>query len=210
MSQDKKIIPFLNVYLKCKEVIEGKITNDEFNKFLYEEIEIEQYLPIQIKKSLIDIFFVRNNMEIQDFSDMSFAFEVYSILGLLLMYTNIDVSAEEMIAENYDIVIQSGLAEYVVDECREDYNRLYNMGINAIIFKNSFVIDSLSHLTPDNLTNAIDNTRNLIDGMSEDKLRIMKDVLEFNDPHITEIKESIYSGADLFVKNKELQDLKEG
>lgn len=201
-NNKKADFPFWILFEKCLDKVNGKINQDEFIKFLDEKIDVSDYIPLHTKKSIIDIFYVVNESSENDFSDLTYLFEMFSVFTMLFLYTNIEIEDEEMTEINYDFVIKSGLVKYLKSKCKDDYKLLYNMFINSISFRNSMFVKTFADtLNIDELKNTFKETEIGFKDMDESKLSLIKSILEFNDPSLLKVKNMLYNEVVVASKN---------
>lgn len=186
-------IKFITVLEKCIERTEKKITAKEFTEFLDKNIKIEKYIPLVVKQTLIDIFHIIHLDDEDDFSNSALNFEIYSIFGILFAYTNIEITTEEYIAENYDAVFESGLYTYIIKKCEDDYERTLAMFDRSITFKNGFIFNSLAqNLEMENLNESLETLNTMFKDLDDKKVSDISNILIANDKSLFELKDAVF------------------
>lgn len=197
----KKDIQFFVLYEKCMDKISGKISEGEFFDYLETKLEVVPYIQIGLKKSIVDIFFITNDNGENDFSDITYLLELYSVFTMLFIYTNIAIVGDEMVQDNYDVIVMSGLSDFIKSKCGSDYNRLYNMILNASMFKGSMIMQQFANdIDIEELKTYGEKTQTAVGEIDTDKLSLMKEILEFNNPSIKKVKDMLYAETDKAIK----------
>lgn len=140
MSEKDKIVKFkkeidfedfLDICIKC---VNKKISNEDFFKWLDDNLYVKTYLPLKTKCAIIsyillDDFFVGTN----NISTVISQIELKKFYRILLSYTNINVLNREDLQtmENYDIVMLC-LGNVLYDIIGRDYDRTIEMLNNSI------------------------------------------------------------------------------
>lgn len=199
--KEEKTVAFATVYEKCVDKISGKISDMKFEKFLDDNVIVKDYIKIANKRSLIDTFHIVNNGDM-DFSDLTFTYEIYSVLHMLFSYTNINITSDEISEQNYDAVMESGLYWYIKSMCEEDYNVLYNMMYNSLSFKNYQIMRMFEeNYDVDGVERILNNTTGALREIDEEKLALMKDIMDFNNPALNKIKDMVYDATESAIKD---------
>ncbi len=186
-------VSFLDIYPKCMDKINKKISHEEFVEFLDNEIEVEKYISVSIKKSLSDLFFIVNSDD-KDFVEMALMLEVHKVFGILFSYTNIQIKPSEILAENYDVVLHSGLYDYIRARCNNDFILACNLIDNALKFKCASIAEVFNDgYDVDNLKEIVESSGNMFKNIETDKLSNITNILEMNDPSMVKLRDEIYS-----------------
>ena len=122
-------------------------------------------------------------------------FDIAILFDCLLAYTNIDVDSideSDKIYENYDLIHQSGLADYIINFCEKDYNRLVRMVDRALSIEHvSSLLNSLENIDGE----AIDNlTRSIVDlktNGDKEMIHDMATISKASDPEFAGLKEKV-------------------
>ena len=164
-----------------------------------QQLIVRTYLPMQEKVvALVRIVIDSDKDYDVPASFFTAGVEMACLFDGLISYTNLvqDLGIDEKNYENYDLLYQSGFADYVLQFCEKDYERLVRMMERTMSFENlTELTSSLREMNVgalDNLTNELKNMKNEIDPAV---LKDMADIMRYNDPKLQNIKEMIDSDA---------------
>ena len=118
--------------------------------------------------------------------------EMACLFDGLISYTNLeqDLSIEEKNYENYDLLYQSGFADYVLGFCQKDYNRLVCMMERTFSFENLMELtSSIKEMDVGALDNLTNELRNCKKDLDPEILRDLADILRYNDSNLSRLKE---------------------
>lgn len=175
-----------------------KISEEEFINWLDENIEVNTYIPITMKYAVASIF--SNNLkdvEEIDKSDLNICYFMMYDIGIMfdVLFRYIDVTAlpDDKTSYNYDIFCKSGLKEYILNICKEDYNELVQICDRITAINQFALISSLSSfINPIPTTEDIDKIVNLFNNqLDKEKLQLVKDINLLNDPKMNKVLENI-------------------
>ena len=185
----------------CEEFITAPENEEKVAAYndMCQQLIVRTYLPMQEKV----IALVRIVIDSDKDYDVPASFftagvEMACLFDGLISYTNLvqDLGIDEKNYENYDLLYQSGFADYVLQFCEKDYERLVRMMERTMSFENlTELTNSLREMNVgalDNLTNELKNMKNEIDPAV---LKDMADIMRYNDPKLQNIKEMIDSDA---------------
>lgn len=114
-------VTYSSLKLKIKENVKTITFNDL-------SIEVNQYLPIEDKESLISIV-LQNTYDVKNNVYNVIEMDKYFHLYLIYLYTNISFTDKQKEDENklYDMFKSNGLMDEIIKNIPEDeYNMLYN------------------------------------------------------------------------------------
>lgn len=188
-------IDFKNVIEACSKFIESNGKDMDLID-LESHLIIKNYLSMEDKAICATKAFLDAD---KDYSIpsifISIGFDIAILFNCLLSYTNIDVDKitdELKTYENYDLIYQSGLGDYILTYCKQDYNRLVNMIDKALSIEHvSSLLSSLDSIDSnviEDMTNAIVSLKNNGD---KDMIHDMAVISKFSDPGIEDLKEKI-------------------
>lgn len=171
-----------------------------------QKLVVKSYMPIQEKVVAI----VRVIIDSDKDYDVPATFftagiEIASLFDGLISYTNLtqDLSIEDKTYENYDSLYQSGFADYVLQFCQKDYERLVHMIERTISFENlNELTSSLREMNVgalDELTNELRKCKKELDPKV---LRDIADIMAYNDPSLSRIKDILEAEALQVVDEK--------
>lgn len=180
------------------------ITFDEFDSWVYENIEIQQYIPVIKKYTMlhdIDETFAKECAEVMkmDRNNMEILFVMYdmtAIFDILFRYTNIDIQVDQRTTVNYDYMVSSGLFDYLKNKIGADYDKFVSMfekasGINELNVIKVIEATLASSVKPED----IESLEKLFKGMTPKKIKLIEDFQEFNNPGIKLLYDNMKSAA---------------
>nr|DAF84978.1 MAG TPA: hypothetical protein [Siphoviridae sp. ctEw721] len=181
----------------CKEFIdspEDEQTLSAYNTML-QELKVRAYLPMQEKV----IALVRMIIDSDKDFDVPAAFftaglEIACLFDGLLSYVNIEpeVNLEIKNYENYDILYQSGFADYVLEFCEKDYDRLVRLLERTLSYENlAELIKSMQELDTGALKNSVSELKASLKEANPEMIKDMADIMRLNDPTLNELKVAI-------------------
>lgn len=189
-------LKFYTLYDFCNDRIEGNISETKFIDYLNKNLIVSKYISLGTKRDMIFLFYAIND-ELNDYSNMTYMFELYSVLFMLFAYTNIEISDEEINENNYNVAMESGLVDYIKEKVGKDFNIFYNMIINSMNFKGYQLISMFADsLNIDEIKNFSIETQKVLGDMDIEKLSLLKTILEFNDPSLNKLNNDIYKGVE--------------
>lgn len=200
----------------CKDFIEdseNEKTVKEYNDLL-NSIIVKSYMPMQEKVVALVRMLMDNEREIDvESSFFTAGLELACCFDGLLAYTNIDPEVDISIKnyENYDIIYQSGLADYILQYCEKDYERLVKMMERTLSFENlREMINSLSSMDSGMLREVVNALKGVKKDLDSETIKNIADIMRLDDPLLTQIKETIVDSAlqDLEQKEKEEDEKK--
>lgn len=202
----------------CKEFIEDseneKIVK-EYNDLL-NSIIVKSYMPMQEKVVALVRMLMDNEREIDvESSFFTAGLELACCFDGLLAYTNIDPEVDIAIKnyENYDIIYQSGLADYILQYCEKDYERLVKMMERTLSFENlREMINSLSSMDSGMLREVVNALKGVKKDLDSETIKNIADIMRLDDPLLTQIKETIVDSAlqDLEQEKEQKDEQEEG
>lgn len=185
-------ISFLDILDVCHDISKGKMTEKEFIKYFNDNIEVQPYLPIGTKEAFIDLMIIMCNSEGSSNGQFAKSFEILSVLQLLLLYTNIEIFSEDMTENNYDLFLKSGFYVQILKQCKDDYDRFCNMAQNALYFELLKMSSAFNNFNKEVLDDNINSLNNILKGLKNEDLQLIKEIIEFNDPATKQIKDIVY------------------
>lgn len=183
----------------CEEFITAPENEEKVTAYndMCQQLIVRTYLPMQEKViALIRIVIDSDKDYDVPASFFTAGVEMACLFDGLISYTNLvqDLGIDEKNYENYDLLYQSGFADYILQFCEKDYERLVCMMGRTMSFENlTELTNSLREMNVgalDNLTNELKNMKNEIDSAV---LKDMADIMRYNDPKLQNIKEMIDS-----------------
>lgn len=191
----KEILNICGAFVKNPE---DEATVKAYNDML-KGLIIRAYLPMQEKV----IALVRMIMDSDKDIDVPETFftaglEIACCFDGLLSYVNIDpeVNLEIKNYENYDLIYQSGLADYILEYCGKDYERLVRMMERTLSYQNlTELIQSIREINVGGLSEAAEKIREIKDEIDPEVIKNIADIARMNDPALNDLKDTIDNEA---------------
>ena len=191
----KEILNICDAFVKNPE---DEATVKAYNDML-KGLIIRAYLPMQEKV----IALVRMIMDSDKDIDVPETFftaglEIACCFDGLLSYVNIDpeVNLEIKNYENYDLIYQSGLADYILEYCGKDYERLVRMMERTLSYQNlTELIQSIREINVGGLSEAAEKIREIKDEIDPEVIKNIADIARMNDPALNDLKDTIDNEA---------------
>ena len=160
---------------------------------------IRAYLPMQEKV----VALVRMVMDSDKDIDVPEAFftaglEIACCFDGLLSYVNIEpeVNPDIKSYENYDLIYQSGLADYILEYCGKDYERLVRMMERTLSYENlTDLVQSMREMDTGSLRELMNTLRNMKDEIDPEVIKNIADIARMNDPALNDLKDTIDNEA---------------
>lgn len=187
---------FTDLHDKMAQCVNGLISKESFYSWLDENIKVKSYLSIVVKYATISIFSEKVTQEINDYLEKKEAtgyiymtYDINLVFELLFKYIDMVVISKNRTIENYDLVMQSGLYEYIISKCGKDYEDLVKKCDRASNIDTMGIIRELSNIfvNPPSVED-IEKIKDIINNdIDKEKLQILKAVEEYNNPTLKKI-----------------------
>ena len=164
---------------------------DELND-LFQKLVIKSYMKMDYKVLCLTRTFMDADKDI-DIPSPFFvaALDIALLFDCLLSYANIDTGAitqEEKSYENYDILNESGLVEYILSFCTNDYNKLVSMAERAVSYENLIsLMDSLNSFDSDALQKLTDKYEEFMETTDPQLIHDMSIIMMANDENTAKV-----------------------
>lgn len=190
-------IDFQKVIKICNDFISNpNVENMKALEELKKQLVVRTYLPMQEKvvalyKVTID---ADKSLELAS-SVFTAGLELALLFDGLLAYTNIEtniIPKEWKIYESYDAIYQSGLADYILQYCERDYNRLVRLMERTISYENvKELMDTMGQIQLEVMQETLNEFKKFRESATPEMLHDMADIMKFNDPNLYKIKEDV-------------------
>lgn len=176
---------------------EGKAKNFENIK---SNLIIREYLPlgqkeICLKKAIVD---VRSEEELMPYT-ASILYEISILFNCLLAYVvNLEPDINNLYkdASFYDLIVLSGLKDYILSFCEKDYKEMRHMANRMITFDNlKELTKTLNSASPEAIDELTKEFKNFTAETNIEMLKRVSDIMAHNDPLVTKVKDAIEDGA---------------
>ena len=185
----------------CEEFINHPENEEEVTAYndMLQHLTIRSYLSIQEKV----VALVRMVIDSDKNIDVPEAFftagvELACCFDGLLAYTNIEqeINIEIKNYENYDLIYQSGLADYILGFCEKDYDRLVRMMERTLSYQNlAELLESMKAMDTGVLRETTNEIKKAIKEADPEMIKDMADLMRLNDPTLNDLKVQITSAA---------------
>ncbi len=187
---------------------EDEATVKTYNDML-QGLVIRAYLPMQEKVVALVRMIIDSDKDI-DVPETFFTagLEIACCFDGLLSYVNIEpeVNIEIKNYENYDLIYQSGLADYILEYCGKDYDRLIRMMERTLSYQNLLeLVQSMREIDTGSLREMTSTIRGMKDEIDPEVIKNLADIMRLNDPALNELKDSVDKEAvdNVFKKKPE-------
>lgn len=195
MSENK--ILFEDILKILKQKYFNEINDKDFNNYLKNNIIISNYIPISTKYTYIELLKEKlfdeskafdSKKDLYDLEYICMEYEIDLVFDILFKYTNIIIADYEKDTENYDLVMSTGLYDFIIACCEKDYKRFIDecdkiININDILTFNSFK-DIFNNIPNENEAKNIVEAINNID---TDKLELLKEIQKYNNSTLKKV-----------------------
>lgn len=201
----KEILAVCDSFIKAPE---DETALKAYNDML-QGLTIRTYLPMQEKVIALVRMIIDGDKDLDVPASMFTAsLEIACLFDGLLSYVNIEpeVDIEIKNYENYDLLYQSGFADYVLEFCEKDYERLVRMMERTFSFQNlTELTDSMRELDTGKLVELKSAIQDAIKSADPEMVKNLADIMRSNDPNLERLKRQIDENAidEAFAKKKE-------
>lgn len=192
-TEDKISLNELLIFLeKCKE---KKITNDAYLVFI-DNLDIKKYLPMETKMKLLLNLVIHLTYSDGFVSELAaIDLEMRKAFCCLLAYTNVDletVATTPITFDMYDLLIDSGLYDDIMNIAGKDYQRLENLIEQAFKFESMFqTYMNMGNINYQDMKENLKTAQDFMNGFSSEDLKHLADIATINDPLIAEVAKMV-------------------
>lgn len=203
------MLNFNDLHDKLAQRKMGLITKENLYSWLDENMEVTSYLPITKKYAICKLFSdkfqeqVKNN-EDQDQDYIYLLYDLNCLFTLLFSYTDMIVISKHRTLVNYDLIIESGLYDYILSFCKEDYLRLVEKcdRVTGIDNLSTFMYFSTA-IGKQPSVEEFERIKDIVNNeLDKDKLDIIKVLQEYNNPMMKKIIDNVSKDAVIEVMGK--------
>ena len=194
-------ISFLEMFETCVNFVndpndaeKGKAMDD-----LKKKIVIRGFLPMQEKVVLLYKILMSADKPF-DLAAPAFTsgLEIAMVVDGLLAYTNVEheIPQQVKIYEVYDVLYQSGLADFIIGYCRHDHDRLQTMLDRSFAISNlRELVDTLENMSIDSIRESLDEFKKFYSTVDPVMVKNIADIVRYNDPTLYQVKEDVIDKA---------------
>lgn len=192
MKAIEKNINFEEVVNICKGFINNP-TDENLAKYndLQSRLVVRSYLPMEEKVVAMFRVVINSDKSVDiPVSIFTAGFELSLLFDALLSYTNIENNflIDLKNYENYDLIYQSGLADYILSFCQKDYERLVRMLERSYSYENLVdLTKTISTISSSNIDQLTEEFKKIKDDFDPDLIKDLASIIRYNDPTINEL-----------------------
>lgn len=180
----------------CTDFVEtdGK-TMDEFLD-MQRRLQIKAFIKMEDKAVCLTRVMMDSDKDIEIPSHFFvMALDIAMLFDCLLAYTNVEyqnIKDEDKSYENYDAIYQSGMADYILSFCKNDFDRTYRMADRSLSYGNLLaLIQSLQNFDSDGIKDLIKEFNSVKNDLDKESLHDMAKILTYNDEAFGDLVEKI-------------------
>lgn len=115
-----KTVDFVKGFIE-KRVMNTKVDPDAVGKYIKETLEVEEYIPFNTKRRIVDKV-IKQNIEVIDGVKKNDPISQYVsfVIAMLIAHTNLEISDNPV--DDYDELSRNGLLMPVIETFKTDYN----------------------------------------------------------------------------------------
>ena len=201
----QEILDVCDAFIKNPE---DEATVKAYNDML-QGLVIRAYLPMQDKVVALVRMIIDSDKDI-DVPETLFTagLETASCYDGPLSYVKNEpeVNIEIKNYENYDLIYQSGLADYILEFCGKDYDRLVRMMERTLSYQNLMeLVQSIREVDVGGFSEFTEKIRGMKDEIDPEVIKNIADIARMNDPALNNLRDAIDNEAvdKAFEKNTE-------
>lgn len=170
--------------IKLKEII--SCIKD--NKEVFRLIKTRPYIPIMEKDIICRKYMLEKSLKEETNEDpvsLSIELEILWKFEIVFKYTNVEVEEDDKTFENYDLLMSSGVFDFISKKCSYDMKKIGDLIKNACGVSDMIVVTQiLKSANGTDIKKSIEEfknvvgDKNIVDGISK--------ILAFNDPAINQ------------------------
>ena len=202
MAEENKIYQIYEILAAAAEWLNDPENEEKSNAF--EDIKtaliIRDYMPLEqkeiiMRKVLIDM---RSEEEVMPYT-ASILYEIALVFDCLLAYVvNLDPDIDNVYkdASFYDLIVMSGLKDYILSFCGKDYENMRHMADRMITFDNlKELTKALEVASPEAVNELTREFKNFTADTNIEMIKKIGEIMAHNDPLITKVKGAVEEGA---------------
>lgn len=183
------------VVIFAQRCVNKEISKEGYDAFI-KKLNIKSYLPLE-KKSQILISLIMQLVYTEGFvSEMAaIDLEIRKLFRCLLAYTDMDVNSVDAYPidfSTYDVIVESGLYDYILSICKKDYKRLEKLIEQAISFESIMQVSmNMAQMDPDKMYSQIKDAEKFMQGFSSKDVEHFAQIATLQDPLVHDIANMI-------------------
>lgn len=209
----------------CKKVKKGTMSLKE----LIDTLKFRFYIPLSTKVAvadLVDIVLTSGNSESIDMldeilkdlgetitqkskTDIVKEYELTKFMFIVSQYIGVQISNENCTEEVYDLLHETGLVDYILDNANRDWDKFNEIVDNITGIKYYALTESIMNLFNDIPTqDKLKEFTNTVENIDPEKINNLRQIVDFNDPMTSQVVEAMKITALEEAMNKGKENLK--
>ncbi len=191
--------------IEYKELHEHMVNDSplDFKLYLQRNISVKPYVSISKKCAYVDIAAMNLSHILQEMiddkvsslADMCMYIEMEKLFTGLFMYINVNFNTDYQTYVEYDLIMESGLFEYVMKYAEKDYERFTHDVDIAVGIHDMSIIEAIKqhlHIPTEEEVNAMTESLKNIDDTKMDKILRISDM---NNPTLASFVDGVRKQA---------------
>lgn len=200
--EEPKTYQIYEILAAAAEWLNDPESEEKANLFetIKSKLIVKEYMPlgqkeICLRKAIMD---VRSDEELMPYT-VSILYEIAVLFDCLLAYVvNLEPDIDNLYkdASFYDLIVMSGLKDYILSFCGKDYENMRHMADRMITFDNlKELTKTLESASPEAVNELTREFKNFTADTNIEMLKNLSEVMAHNDPLMTKVKGAIEEGA---------------
>lgn len=201
-TEEPKIYQIYEILAAAAEWLDDPENEEKANLFetIKSQLIVREYMPlgqkeICLRKAIID---VRSDEELMPYT-ASILYEIAILFDCLLAYVvNLEPDIDNLYkdASFYDLIVMSGLKDYILSFCGEDYEDMRHMADRMITFDNlKELTKTLEVASPEAVNELTREFKNFTADTNIEMIKHLGEIMAHDDPLMTKVKGAIEEGA---------------
>lgn len=178
--------------IKYKELREHLLhdSTDELSAYINDNLIVQTYLPIGKKYAMLDIFADSFSYTISDLmeddasslSDLLMEYEMKKMFDILFRYTNTEFDYAYYNSMEYDLIMQTGLYDYILAYCKNDYDKIC-LDLDVVTgIRDISILDLFNKKLNIPSVEDIKQMKNIVDDLDDEKINKLVKIADMNSP----------------------------
>ncbi len=194
-------IEFLDFIKVCTDFIKFPENEECLKAYtdMQSKLVVKAYMPMDEKVIALYKMVLDSDKSIDlPASVFTAGLELACLFDGLLAYTNIDVNipASYKIYETYDAIYQSGMADYMLEFCHIDYDRLVRMMERTMSYGNLLeLVDTMKNMDTREIQKLVAEVKKLKENIDPETIKNLTTIMQYSDPLMYQVKEEVVDMA---------------
>lgn len=194
-------IELSTVLAACNEFLLDPMSESAQNEIneIQSNLLIRPHLPLSQRQNVLlrVLMDIRVNEE-ATLVDIANALELSLTFNGLLAYTNINPDVVDNYKNEimYDLLWMSGMCDFILDKCHNDFERMEKQVYSMISFDNlRLLLENLNQLDIGNIEELTREFKEFTFKANPETIKNLAEIAQFNDPFVTEVKKQMTDKA---------------